>query len=116
MHFFYFLFFVYLSMVVNPKQPNANIPTVCTNMSDGFTSPCENELANNVTFKKITHSKPAIRFDDALPDSSFNRLFILPFKINMGQNQITGIIISLQIMRTKFSVYIQLIQILGQLN
>ena len=95
MHFFYFLFFVYLSIVVNPKQPNANIPTVCTNMSDGFTSPCENELANNVTFKKITHSNPDIRFDDVFPDSSFSRLFILSFKINMGQFQITEIIISM---------------------
>ena len=103
-------------MVVNPKQPNANIPTVCTSMSDGFMSPCENELANNVTFKKITHSKPAIRFDDALPDSSFNRLFIPSFKINMGQNQITGIIISLKNICIKFSVYIQLIGVLEQLN
>ena len=116
MHFFYFLFFVYLSMVVNPKQPNANMPTVCTNMSDGFTSPCENELANNVTFKKITHSNPDIRFDDVFPDSSFSRLFILSFKINMGQYQITGTIILLKNIWIKFRDYIQLIQILGQLN
>ena len=76
-------------MVVNPKQPNANIPTVCTSTSEGCISPCENELANNVTFKKMTHISPATRFDDALPDSSFNRLFIPSFKINMGQLQIT---------------------------
>ena len=82
-------------MVVNPKQPKANIPTVCTSTSEGCISPCENELANNVTFKKITHSNPDIRFDDALPDSSFNRLFIPSFKINMAQLQITEIIISL---------------------
>ena len=92
------------------------MPTVCTNMSDGFTSPCENELANNVTFKKITHSNPDIRFDDVFPDSSFSRLFILSFKINMGQFQITEIIISMQIVWIKFRDYIQLIQILGQLN
>ena len=103
-------------MVVNPKQPKANIPTVCTSTSEGCISPCENELANNVTFKKMIHISPATRFDDALPDSSFNRLFIPSFKINMAQLQITGIIILLQIMRTKFSVYIQLIQIPGQLN
>jgi hypothetical protein len=46
-----------------------------------------------------------------LPDSSFNRLFIPSFKINMGQLQITRIIILLKNMRIKFSVYIQLIQI-----
>jgi hypothetical protein len=76
-------------MVVNPKQPKANIPTVCTSMSEGCISPCENELANSVTFKKMIHISPATRFDDALPDSSFNRLFIPSFKINMGQLQIT---------------------------
>ena len=103
-------------MVVNPKQPKANIPTVCTSTSEGCISPCENELANNVTFKKMTHINPATRFDDALPDSSFNRLFILSFKINMGQNQITRIIILLKNICIKFSVYIQLIGILGQLN
>jgi hypothetical protein len=43
----------------------------------------------------MTHINPATRFDDALPDSSFNRLFIPSFKINMAQLQITEIIISL---------------------
>ena len=76
-------------MVVNPKQPKANIPTVCTSTSEGCISPCENELANNVTFKKMIHISPATRFDDALPDSSFNRLFIPSFKINIAQFRIT---------------------------
>jgi hypothetical protein len=78
-------------MLVKPKQPNANIPTVCTSMSDGFMSPCENELANNVTFKKIIHSMPATRFEDVAPVSSLSNPFIiyLFFKINMMQNEIT---------------------------
>jgi hypothetical protein len=57
---------VYLSILVKPKHATANIPIVCTNISDGFMSPCENELANNVTFKKMTHINPATRFEDAL--------------------------------------------------
>ena len=78
-------------MLVKPKQPNANIPTVCTSMSDGFMSPCENELANNVIFKKIIHINPATRFDDAVPVSSLINPFMicLFFKINMTQNEIT---------------------------
>ena len=78
-------------MVVNPKQPNANIPIVCTSMSDGFMSPCENELATNVIFKKIIHINPATRFEDVDPGSSLNSPFIiyLFFKINMTQNEIT---------------------------
>jgi hypothetical protein len=78
-------------MLVKPKQPNANIPTVCTSMSDGFISPCENELAINVIFKKTIHINPATRFEDVDPGSSFNSPFIiLPlFKINMMQNEIT---------------------------
>lgn len=78
-------------MVVNPKQPNANIPIVCTSMSDGFMSPCENELATNVIFKKIIHINPATRFDDVTPDSSLSNPFMIRlfFKINMTQNEIT---------------------------
>jgi hypothetical protein len=79
-------------MLVNPKQPNANIPIVCTSMSDGFMSPCENELAINVIFKKIIHINPATRFEDVVPaESSLNNPFIIRlfFKINMTQNEIT---------------------------
>jgi len=60
-------------------------------MSDGFMSPCENELATNVIFKKIIHINPATRFEDVDPGSSFNNPFMLRlfFKINMTQNEIT---------------------------